>query len=502
MQPIHQNAPEMLTKVRDLIDALNGSGIRYCHWKSNSLLGDALLGQTDIDLLIHRNDAANFRAILSRLSYQPAVVDGVESFPSVEHYFGLDEESGILVHVHAYYRVITGESLTKNYRFPIEEMLLQNTREANSVRVPKKSAELVVFTLRMMLKHTSLFELVLLARYWEQAQAEMKWLLDADPIDQALEFVNCWLPAVDVNLFAACIAALEGPAPTFRRIMLGRQLRSQLRSYARHGLVHTWLGGAQKFLKMLYGRISGSRLGMVPQAGGAVIAFVGPEATGKSTLLAEINKWFGEHFNVEQIHSGKPKSTLLTIVPNLLVPAMRRFFPSYRSTRVEKKHTSRTESESSKKGYPLVYTLRSALLAHDRRSLLTRAFAQAANGTIVLCDRYPSSRSGAPDGPQLSDLATSHTHDSIRSALAKIEARLYREIPRPDLVVYLCAPLEVTLSRNRDRDKTEPEDYVRQRHARSANLTFDRTTVHRINTDQPFELTILEVKKAIWNSLY
>ena len=80
-------------------------------------------------------------------------MDG-ESFPSLEHYFALDEESGLLAHVHAYYRVITGESLSKNYRFPVEEMLLQNTRAEDSVRVPTKSAELVVFTLRMMLKHT------------------------------------------------------------------------------------------------------------------------------------------------------------------------------------------------------------------------------------------------------------------------------------------------------------------------------------------------------------
>lgn len=127
-------------------------------------LAEALAGQTDIDLLIHRRDATLFRTILSQLGFRPAVAQDGESFLSVEHFFALDEESGVLVHVHAYFRVITGESLVKNYRLPIEEMLLQNTREVDSVRVPTKSAELVVFTVRMMMKHTSVVELALLAR--------------------------------------------------------------------------------------------------------------------------------------------------------------------------------------------------------------------------------------------------------------------------------------------------------------------------------------------------
>jgi ribose 1,5-bisphosphokinase PhnN len=74
-------------------------------------------------------------------------------------------------------------------------------------------------------------------------------------------------------------------------------------------------------------------------------------------------------------------------------------------------------------------------------------------------------------------------------------------MPPPDLVVNLYAPLEVVISRNASRGKREPEDYVRRRHARSANVDFGQTPVQRINTDQPFDQTVLEVKKAIWNAL-
>lgn len=490
-----------MTKIRRLIEELNGNGIRYCHWKSNLSLAESLSGQTDIDLLIHRQDGSSFRTILSQLCFRPATTRKGESFPSVEHYFALDEESGILIHVHAYYRVITGESLTKNYRFPIEEMLLQNTRQEDIIRVPAKSAELIVFTLRIMLKHTSLVELIMLARYWQQVKREVKWLLETDPIDETLDLINCWLPSLDDNLFSECVAALNAPAPLFRRIILGHRLRSQLRLYARRSPIRAWLIGVRKFTGMFFRRLTRSPKELIPRSGGAVIAFVGPEATGKSTLLDEIRGWLGEHFAVEQIHAGKPKSTLLTVFPNLFVPLLRFLSPASRSTHLEARYVYGEQSGGARKAYPLIFTIRSVLLAHDRRSLLSQAFGRAANGTIVLCDRYPSLRSGAPDSPQLSQMPISTNRYSIRHRLACIEARLYREIPPPDLVIYLSAPLEVTLSRNATRGKKEPEDYVRRRHARSSSLEFGKTPVHRINTDQPLNQTVLEIKRAIWNAL-
>lgn len=491
----------MLDSVQMLVESLNASGIKYCHWKSNSSLAKALAGQTDIDLLIHRTDASRFRALLGQMDFRPAVTTDGEAFPAVEHYYALDEKSGVLVHVHAYYRIVTGESLAKNYRLPIEEMLLENTRDLGSVRVPSKAAELLIFTIRMMLKHTSWMELVLLSRYWDHMQQELLWLLEADCVDETLRLIKCWLPSVDSKLFADCITALKTPAPLFRRILLGYRLRSQLGFYARHSLARAWLGEVEKFTIMLLRRLIHSQRGMVPRNGGAIIAFVGPEATGKSTLLSEMSKWLGEHFAVEQIHVGKPKSTLLTVIPNLFVTMLRARFPAYRSTHLQAKYANPAAAEKPPLDYPLIFGVRSALLAHDRRSLLARAFSRAANGTIVLCDRYPSLRSGAPDSPQLCHLPAPASRYSIRRRLAQTESRLYREIPAPDLVIYLDAPLEVTIARNSTRGKKEPEDYVRQRHSLATNLDFGEAPICRINTDQPLNQTLLEVKKAIWKAL-
>ena len=496
-----QEPVQILAKVREFIDQLNADDIRYCHWKSNAALAESLAGQTDIDLLVHRSDAGRFRTIVAQLHFHPATTTAGDHFPSMEHYYALDKESGILVHVHVYFRVITGESLTKNYHFPVEELLLQNRRLVGAIWLPTKSAELVVFTLRMMLKHTSFVELALISRYWKGVNQEAKWLLQSDSAEKSLSFVRTWLPAVDTNLFSDCIDALASPAPVRRRIALAFQLRSQLKPYARRSAFHATMIGLQKFAVLFFRRAVRSQKSMVPLNGGVVIAFVGSEATGKSTLIGEMSAWLGEHFTVQHIHVGKPKSTLLSLAPNIIVPALRRLLPTSRSTQVESHYTPAGGPKNIPADYPLIFGIRSVLLAHDRRTMLARAFAQATDGTIVLCDRYPSLQSGAPDSPQLAHIPISANGRSLRRKLTDAEARLYREIPAPDLIIYLRAPLDVTVARNASRGKREPEDYVRRRHTRSSNLDFGHTPVYEVDTNQSFDETVLEVRNAIWSIL-
>lgn len=491
----------MLNTLQQLIEVLSANGIRYCHWKSNSALSQVLVGQTDVDFLIYRKDGDAFRLIMSRLKFRPTGIQGDAPFPAVEHYFALDEDTGIFVHVHAYYRVITGESLSKNLHLPIEEMLLQNIREEDTIQVPVKSAELVVFTIRMMLKHTSLVELFMLARDWKSVRREVDWLMEAKPTDETLKMVEAWLPSVDTRLFSECIDALRMPASLPRRISLGRRLRSQLSVYARNSRIQAWLSGIQKFSLMAYGRLTHSKRGMILQSGGAVIAFVGPEATGKSTLLTETRRWLGEHFVIEHIHAGKPKSTLLTVLPNILLPLLRSALPTYRPSKVQTRQASIEQSQEAPKVFPLISAIRSVFLAYDRRALLSRAFARAANGNIVLCDRYPSMSKGAPDGPQLQQFVVDPKRYPIHSWLARTEKRLYQEIPAPDMVISLYVPLEVALLRNKNRGKEEPEDYVRFRHSLASNLEYGNASVYKINTDQPLDTTVLEVKKNIWRNL-
>ena len=225
-----------------------------------------------------------------------------------------------------------------------------------------------------------------------------------------------------------------------------------------------------------------------------VIAFVGSEATGKSTILSEVEGWLGRSHRVRRVHAGKPPSTPITFVPHVLLPAIRAVFPEQRTLRVEERYEDR--AGANRTIYPLLFGVRSVMLAYERRALLLRA-TRSGRGTVVLCDRYPSDTSGAPDGPQLAHLPMPPRRFSLRRVLARMEDRLYRDIPVPDLVFHLSAPLEVTLARNAARNKREPEDYVRFRHELSSRLRFDGAPVYRVDTDRDLELVVQEIEGVI-----
>lgn len=233
--------------------------------------------------------------------------------------------------------------------------------------------------------------------------------------------------------------------------------------------------------------------------GGEMIAFVGSEATGKSTILNEIATWLGQNYRVRRIHAGKPPSTILTFVPHFLLPALRALFPEQRSLRVGARNEEIREAKEQV--YPLMFGLRSVMLAYERRALIRRALAWSADGTVVLSDRYPSCGNRAMDGPQLRQLQAASGRGPFRRWLASLEAHLYHDIPPPDVVVQLTAPLEVTLARNAARDKKEPEDYVRFRHSLSSNLQFDGVVVHHVDTHRPLEAVVRDVKEVIENTL-
>src|SRR5207245_349000 len=135
----------ILPVLRPVFDALGGAGVRYCHWKSNRNLASALRGDTDLDLLVYRGDAARFRSIVERAGFRPTRSSG---YPSIANYYGLDDASGKLVDLHIYYRTITGATI-KNYHLPVESMLLEGARQTeDGVYLPARSAELVLFVVR------------------------------------------------------------------------------------------------------------------------------------------------------------------------------------------------------------------------------------------------------------------------------------------------------------------------------------------------------------------
>lgn len=498
----------MLGLLQTLIKELSSKHIQYCHWKSNRSLDEVFFGDTDVDLLVAIESVGQFHACLGFLGFKQAILPSTEESISIRHFYGIDEPSGKLLHLHVHYKVVTGGCFLKNYHFPVERMLLENCWSKDGLWLSSKSAELILLVIRKTIEHGSPFECMMVRREYPAIKLEIEWLL-SDGEDRilrgpkgVLELLRVWFPTVSEDLFLRSFNALRRDASLLTLFMLAHHMKKSLKMYAIYPAVTSIIIRTHRVMHRVFRRFVVRRRTHRLQVGGAIVAVVGPDATGKSTVVQALENWLGEHFNVVSIHSGKPPSSWLTWIPNKGMPALRKMLPSFR--------TGTIESELEEKGVHsltglrlLVFALRSLMIAYDRKRLLARIYRASTRGSIIISDRYPSSIIGAMDSAQIDPTIQSISTSTFYSMIARLEQSLYKAIPPANVIVELSVPVEVALKRNIDRKKVDSEDdeYVRRRHRQSLHQRYESSHVLKVDTSRDFPTTILHIKAEVWGHL-
>jgi thymidylate kinase len=478
--------------IRGLFDSLESKGARYCHWKSNVRLDGTISGAEDIDLLADPRDAHLLQQAMLENGFKLACPRRGISHPALFHATALDLETARLVDLHAHYQVVSGDSYVKSYRFSIEGDLLEQTELLYGVRVPAPAAELALFVVRMLLKHVSPMEIRKANLHYEEITRELAWLRSKTDPDAAAAMCCKWFPSIDPAFFARMIDAVGNERALPRRILLGYQLAWRLRRMRRIGVLPAFVSRTWRLTEKLQRRRARSL-----QSGGAIVALVGAKGTGKSTIERELAKRLGRQLDVVRMHVGKPPATILSWLGRLFTPMSRRLLREERQGRYDKPERRNERNPS------LFFTIRMLLLAYDRDRLLRRAHRLATAGTIVICDRFPSSSSGAPDSSQFDDLALARATSPLQRWLMEKERAIYRTMPKPRVVLRLFTPLETALGRDAERQKPggPNPDAVRRRWTLENGAQFADTTVVDIDTDQPLEPTIRAAMQAVWNNL-
>lgn len=481
--------------VRALFTSLRERHVRYCHWKSNVRLAGTLSGDEDIDLLVDPRDATILQSAIAENGYKLAVGRNGSGHPAVFHALALDETSSRLVDLHAYHQLVSGDSLLKNYRFPVEEQLLANTGEEAHVKVPAASAELPLFVIRILLKHASFIEARKVNLKYGKTTRELAWLLERSDIDEAAAICRNWFPTLSPPL-RDMIAAVARPELIVRRVMLALTLGRDLRHLRRMGAVSLQIGRIQRLFRNLANRYR-QRSDRCLLSGGVWIAITGSKGTGKSTIARGVQKAFSRHLDVAVIHIGKPPRTLASSLLCPLIAAAWRIVPARRPSEFQ------NPEKREERRYPLLYILFKLLVARDRARLITRATRAVTAGTIVLSDRCPTTNFTGIDGSAFDDLALERALTPIHRRLMAKEQRIYRNLPRPRLVLKLNADLQTTLLRDHQRQKAggpRPAAICRRWDLESRG-EYEGSTVSIVDANGPLEETLRHCVRRAWDAL-
>lgn len=475
---------------------LAARNVSYCHWKSNWKLGEWLKGEGDLDLLIDRGDAAAFTSVITGLGFKQAQATPDRDVPGVLNFYGFDSEAGRFVHLHVHYQLILGHDLTKNYRLPIEKPYLESAAAADGLLpTPAPEFEFVVYVLRMVLKYTAAETALRRARGHSPSAAVRKELEQLEArSDRAvvLAVLEEHLPLIDASFFGACVESLRAGRAGWERAAVKRELRRRLRAHGRRAqLADTLLKPVRQALRIVRERIFKKSSRKQLTNGGALVALVGGDGSGKTTSARELSRWLSKKFVVRRFHVGKPPRSALTLAVIVAVRILRVLSKSYAANLDAVKHNR----AHAFPGY--LQLLRWVCAGRDRRRLYTKMRRFATNGGIAVCDRYPVPQIQLMDGPNIGRaVEAGRTNGAVRFLL-RAEERCYAEIMPPDVLVVLRLDPETAVRRKTE----ESELHVRSRSRELWEVDWEGTRAHVVDAGQPIEAVRAELQALVWKNL-
>lgn len=480
-----------LNLVERLCEALEDQGVGYCHWKSTDALDRSATGENDLDLLVAERDGERFETILRELGFREALVRASQRAPGVRHFYGLDVPSGLLVDVHAHEQLVLGDDATKNYRLPIEEPYLASVRRAGLFMVPAPELELAVLVVRLMLKHGSP-EAICTGRGSLSDRERGELLHLGDAIDRATlrRRLRHDAAMLDPALLDRCIDSMCSQRSFASRVATWKALRECLAPFARRSRsadvwLQCWRRVDGRFRRHVLRRSRGKRLA----TGGRVIALIGGDGSGKSTVARSLDDWLFPVFSTARVHLGKPPPSLAWLALRCSVHVARRMgIAASPPIFAEASHLL----PPYRHGY--VWLITSALTARDRRRAAARTRRLASRGRIVICDRYPVPEITV-DGPR-SGRAADLRLPGFSRYLAELERRYYTGIPRPNVVIVLRVDPEIAIRRRPGEDPLLI-------HARSTEV-WDadwRSNVAVVDASRTREDVLADVKAEVWSRL-
>ena len=426
---------------------MDSHGIAYVSWKNNHQLQSSLSGKSNLDIFVSLDDHSKFKNLCHEHGWLE-VYNPVSTHPYMSHFYNLGEDLEVF-HLHVYFKLITGDSWIKEYLIPFDSWLIEKRLwdSLNNIWVLDNSSQAYLFLMRHLLKCASISGRLLYRRElksyeeeWEQCSAGLNQSDINGPVD-----LSKYLSGT--NAFNNNFKLPDIVTAIRFRIYFSKHLR-----YRNFTLpFHRWLS----FLKRLNNKLRLKQRKLLHKRG-IVISISGVDGSGKTSMLEEVNKVFGEFLTINRYHLCRPQGKVIEFI--------------WRALGNRSENSSMPGTQTSNTSTSLGKSINGVILSLLRLRKARQIIAKASHGGLILTDRWPTNEVGKMDGPRI---ILGRKFRFIQLLCKRIETWAYTQMPKTDVCYFFEVPVEIAIERNRARIKEnkETEEMINARFL--ANFKFE-----------------------------
>ncbi len=442
----------------DIFNKLDSQHIQYVVWKNCNLINDFFEGKENLDIFVDQKDEERFKLTLKN-NFWIEVYSTTNNIKNINHFLYIDQKK--VFHIHVYFRLITGNSIAKNYDLTDFRDYFKNKffHPKYNLWIMDYELQLELFKIRMVCKHQSILGKVLVKRDFNNYVNEFNLLYNnskhdaktkIDNIEKNYQFFNKEDSAIILN---------------------------KISEYKKFNRLVSFILEFRFLLKVLFKKLLNFKKFRLKK--NVYIFISGADSSGKSTIINDFENLFSNYFKTKKYNIGKP-------------------FPEFLGKLLIKNNTKNSNKEN--RNTNIFISLKNIFLAASRFLYSLLIFKLNFKTNIFLLDRYVSEISGQINGPRLNNREFLNIFEKY---LFKIESFFYKLIKPINSEFRLITTIDTCIKRNNQRSKLikESTEDIIKRHKLFSITKFKSKRVIELENDSNKNKTINAIIKFIIKDL-